>query len=228
MYIFFKGEFRRNIVNPRTKYSKSKNIQFSIHNCENDLHTFVLGTMLGDAYITKYGRLQIDHASYEYTKWKFDFLLNLNLNVVTNETKISKVTRIHKLTKKKSVSYRFYTKPCFTQWVHAFYTQSLNGKNRKKLPKNIENLLVKPLSLAIWFMDDGGKGGLHGNIISVHNYTNSEIEKLIYCLNKNFFISGTLHSTNTSRQLYIPKKHLSRFKQIISPFMIPTQRYKLL
>ena len=41
-------------------------------------------------------------------------------------------------------------------------------------------------------MDDGGKGGLHGNIISVHGYTNSEIEKLIYCLHKNFFISVSL------------------------------------
>ena len=64
-------------------------------------------------------------------------------------------------------------------------------------------------------MDDTGKGGLHGNIISVHRYTNNEIEKLLYSLEKNFFISGRLHSINTSRQLYIPKKNLSRFTNTI-------------
>ena len=184
--------------------------------------------MLGDGYITKYGRLQIDHSNYEYTKWKFDFLLNLNLNVVTSKIKISTVTRFHKVTKKQSISYRFYTKPCFMQWRSAFYSKNTMKKNIKILPKNIENLLVNSLSLAVWFMDDGGRGGLHENIISVHNFTDSEIEKLIYCLHKNFNISGTLHSATSSRQLYIPKKYLSKFKKIISPFIIPTQRYKLL
>jgi hypothetical protein len=56
-------------------------------------------------------------------------------------------------------------------------------------------------------MDDGGKGGLHRIIISVHSFTNEEIQKLIYSLEKNFFISAVLHSANSSRQLYIPKKY---------------------
>ena len=54
--------------------------------------------------------------------------------------------------------------------------------NISKGPKNIENLLSNPLSLATWFMDDRGKGGLHRIIISVHSFTNDEIEKLIYSL----------------------------------------------
>lgn len=77
-------------------------------------------------------------------------------------------------------------------------------------------------------MDDKGKGGLHRIFIPVHSFTDDEIEKLIYSLEKNFSISGTLYSPNTSRQLYIAAKHISRFKQMVSPFMIPTQRYKLL
>lgn len=225
MYIFFKGVFSKNICNSR----KNRNFQFSIQSCKHDLLAFVLGTMLNDSYITKYGRLQVDHSSYEYSKWKFDFLLSFN--VVSEKTKISTVHRIHPRTKKPSISYRFYSKPCFLQWRNAFYKEIIIKKNKKNieiLPKNIENLLVNPLSLATWFMDDGGKGGLHGIIISVHSFTNEEIQKLIYSLEKNFFISATLHSANTSRQLYIYKKHVSKFKKIISPFIIPTQRYKLL
>ena len=244
MYIFFKGIFCKNKVNSRTCFSKSKNPQFTMKNSTHELQAFVLGIMLGDAYITKYGRLQIDHSSYDYTKWKFDFLLRFN--VVSKQTKISTVHRIHKRTKKPSISYRFYSKPCFSvallifklclniskgQCRSVFYKEiTIENKkvNKKILPKNIENLLINNLSLATWFMDDGGKGGLHGIIFSVHSFTNDEIEKLIYSLQKNFNISATLHSANTSRQLYILKKSISRFKQIISPFMIPTQRYKLL
>ena len=63
--------------------------------------------------------------------------------------------------------------------VEIFFTKKLQlkklKKNRKILPKNIENLLVNNLSLATWFMDDGGKGGLDGTIISVHSFTNCEI-----------------------------------------------------
>lgn len=229
MYIFFKGIFCKNKVNSRTCFSKSKNPQFTMKDSTHDLQAFVLGTMLGDSYITKYGRLQVDHSSYDYTKWKFDFLLRFN--VVSKQTKISTVHRIHKRTKKPSISYRFYSKPCFLQCRSVFYKEiTVKNKkvNKKILPKNIENLLINSLSLATWFMDDGGKGGLHGIIFSVHSFTNDEIEKLIYSLQKNFCISATLHSANTSRQLYILKKSISRFKQIISPFMIPTQRYKLL
>lgn len=104
----------------------------------------------------------------------------------------------------------------------------VHKKNVKILPNNIENLLVKFLSLATWFMDDGGKGGLHGIIISVHSFTDDEIKKLIYTLENNFSICSVLHSRNISRQLYIQTKYISHFKQIVSPFIIPTQRYKLL
>lgn len=77
-------------------------------------------------------------------------------------------------------------------------------------------------------MDDKGKGtGLYTHIISVYNFTVIDIEKLSFCLQKNFNISSTLHSATTSRQLYIPKKSRSIFKETISPFIIPTQRYKL-
>jgi hypothetical protein len=85
----------------------------------------------------------------------------------------------------------FLLKPCFMHWRTAFYKEVANipgvhKKNVKILPNNIENLLVNPLSLATWFMDDGGKGGLHGIIISVHSFTDDEIKKLIYTLEKNF------------------------------------------
>ncbi len=54
MYIFYKGIFSVNKLNPRTRFSKSKNPAFSIQSGENELHAFVLRTMVGDLYITKH------------------------------------------------------------------------------------------------------------------------------------------------------------------------------
>jgi len=68
MYTFSKVFFSKNILNSRTCFSKSRNPQFSIINCSTNLHAFVLGNILGDSYITRYGRLQVDHTGYEYTK----------------------------------------------------------------------------------------------------------------------------------------------------------------
>ncbi len=138
MFIFFKNIVYKNVNNARTRFFRSKNPQFSILNCEHNLHAFVLGTMLGDAYITKYGRLQIDQCSYEYTKWKFNFLLNFNL--VTEKTKISTVKRIHTVTKKLSISYRFYSKPCFMQWRAAFYKKSIMKNMKKKIQKYYQKI----------------------------------------------------------------------------------------
>ena len=92
-------------------FMDSLNSQFSILTMQHPLHSFVLGTILGDGSMTKRGYLQIDHKNYEYTKWKFDFLLRLNMDVVNGSTKLSRVKRIHTKTKKQSISYRFYTKP---------------------------------------------------------------------------------------------------------------------
>ena len=39
------------------------------------------------------------------------------------------------------------------------FRKLIGGKATKILPCNIESLLIHPLSLAVWFMDDGGKGG---------------------------------------------------------------------
>ena len=72
-------------------------------------------------------------------------------------------------------------------------------KATKQLPPNIENLLVNPFSIALWFMDDGGKGGNtpNGVIISVFKFSDLEIARLQSCLQNNFNIRSTFHSPQT-------------------------------
>lgn len=206
--------------------SRSKRMQISIQDINNPLHAFVLGTILGDGYITKRGRLQVDQSVLQYTQWKFEVLQS----VIPTTTVIAEVKRIHVKTKKENISYRFYTQSVFEQWRQAFYLENLGGTATKILPCNIADLLIHPLSLAVWFSDDGGKGGNtpNGVVISVFKFSDNEVKTLQSCLVNNFDIESTFHAKNSSRQLYIPAKQYIKWKKLVSPFIIPCMRYKLL
>lgn len=114
--------------------------------------SIVIGHILGDAYLYKDGRLQVEQAQShnQYVYWLFNQLYSL----VSGP--ISSVTRIYPKTKKTSFSCRFYSKKLFLDLESIFYTNSLIMKRKKIVPINLEAIL-DPVVLAIWFMDDGGK-----------------------------------------------------------------------
>lgn len=210
----------------------SRSKQLSLLDVHNPLHKFVIGTILGDGYITKRGSLQVDQKVFDYAEWKFLYLKNLQGNVLPESTKISTVRRSHKKTGNQSTSHRFNTKTMFEEWRKLFYIESfIAGQNAvKKIPDNLADLLVYPISLAIWFMDDGGKGGntKHGRIISVAGFSDKDTEILQSTLMCNFNISMTFHAKESSRQLFIPVGEYKKWDHLIYPFIIPSQRYKFL
>ena len=114
------------------------------------MHQVVIGTILGDGYLYPRGILQVEHAKkdQQYILWKHKIMGS----VVSGP--LSEVKRLDKRNNKNYYSYRFYTKPVFSQYRTLFYP---NGK--KIVPNNVDQLLNTPLALATLFMDDGGKGG---------------------------------------------------------------------
>lgn len=167
------------------------------------------------------------------------YLKNLQSHVIPDVTKISTVHRIHPKNGKKTTSHRFNTRTMFEEWRKLFYIESsIAGQNAvKKIPSNLADLFVDPISLAIWFMDDGGKGGntKYGRIISVAGFSlclakqgNQDTEILQNMLKCSFNISTVLHAKESSRQLYIPCSEYKKWDNLIAPFIIPSQRYKLL
>ena len=97
----------------------------------NYQRSIVIGHILGDGYLYKDGRLQVEQArSHEkYVDWLFD-----QLNFLTSGP-ISLVQRTHPKTKKKSFSCRFYTKKVFLDLESIFYTNSLSNARKKVVPK---------------------------------------------------------------------------------------------
>jgi hypothetical protein len=130
-------------------------------------------------------------------------------------------------TKKVYQHCRFATKSL--QILEKFY-RLFYRKQRKILPKEIKQLLDTPLSLAVWYMDDGARR-TDCNALRLH--TNSctllENEVLQEILYQNFSIKAKIHKAGDKNHvLYIPASQAQEFCNLIAPFMLPSLKGKLL
>jgi len=104
----------------------------------------LIGLLLGDGAMRKktHALLEINH-SYKQREY-VDWLYKIFQDFIETPPKKRK-------TNGNRVAYRFTTKslPVFTQFYNQFF---ING--HKVIPNN---LVLSPLSLAVWYMDDGSR-----------------------------------------------------------------------
>ena len=187
-------------------------------------HAIILGTMLGDGCLERNGkniRLRLEHgiSQQEYLMWKFTELNTLVTGKPMN------VRALHKKSNKFYESLRIYTysNVALEQYWNMFYPEG-----KKKVPKEIGCLLTHPLSLALWFMDDGYKrNDCNAFRLSTDGFEESDQRILCDTLSKNFGISSTLHRKGATWNIYIPQKSSRRFVEVIKPFTVPSLRYKI-
>lgn len=184
----------------------------------------IIGTVLGDGHLAKLKtgvRLEISHseAQKEYIFWKYEELKRFAgappYRVESFDFRYSK----------RSVGWRFHTRihKIFERYYQVFYRDK-----KKVIPQRIEKILVSPLSLAVWFMDDGGKRkDCRGMFLNTLSFTKEENERLQKCLKKNFNIVTRIHWVKDGYRLYIPSSQSSIFCKIIFPYVLPSMRYKL-
>ena len=185
-----------------------------------------VGTLLGDSYLTQRKYLQVDHSTKQasYVMWKHSVF-------ETVAGKISDVNRTHSKTGVQSTSKRFYTNKSFQGLEPLFYRVEGNTR-RKVVPPGIRDLL-DPTSLAVWYMDDGGKAQNtpKGAYINVSNYTEPERELLRNAVNDVFGLKTRLHKAGGNDQwnIYIPAESYDKFIEIIYPTVsqIPEMLYKI-
>ena len=178
------------------------------------------GGLLGDAYISKRGAIQIEQGANqkEYLFWKHKELKS----IVSG--KISRVFR-----KKKSgatfSSYRFFSKQYFRPWRQVMYRSG-----RKIIPASVLELIT-PLSLAVWYMDDGSKKNNYSVIISTDGFSKDSLKKLRTMLQEKWSINTRVVFKTTAGKKYgrltIGSYDLVRFFELIRPYIIPSMKYKI-
>jgi hypothetical protein len=172
----------------------------------------IVGCLLGDGTMRckTNALLEVNHSIKQqgYVDWKYNELKELVSNQPTK--RFGNAGRI---------AYRFTTRslPELTKIYGKFY---LDGK--KIIP---DNLLIHPLSLAIWFMDDGCKS-YRAIYLNTQKFNVTEQNKLATLFREQFGIKATLNKDKQYYRLRIAVSSVSKFLKIIKPYLLPMFCYK--
>lgn len=197
----------------------SNDIISNMDNTEGSLtqlqKSLIIGTLLGDGYIRRIkGRknafLELNHSinQKDYVEWKYSILKNL--------------TRSGPKSRKgngKRIAYRFFTKqyPEFTKMMNLFY------KNKKKC---IPDLVLDPIILAVWFMDDGSRCSKDNVYLNTQQFSKDDQYKLLVFLEK-MGLSGTLNKDKEYYRIRFKTSNIPKLFGIIKKYIIPSMKYKI-
>ena len=177
--------------------------------------SFVIGTLLGDGYLRQVkGRqnafLEVNHSitQKEHVEWKYELLKNL--------TRSGPKSRRGKGTR---VAYRFFTiqHPEFTKTMDLFY------KDKKKC---IPDLILDPMILAVWFMDDGSRCSKDNVYLNTQQFSKDDQYKLLKLL-KNLGLDGTLNKDKEYYRIRFKTSSIPKLFRIIEKYIIPSMKYKI-
>lgn len=93
----------------------------------------------------------------------------------------------------------------------------------KTITKEYLDMINHPIALAYWFMDDGTNSGQ----IATNCFSFEEVKLLSNWLENKFGIITTIHKNLRNYTLYIVASSRFEFDNLISPYIIPSMKYKL-
>ena len=144
----------------------------------------------------------------EYLLWKKEIL--------------SKILTIKEYYSKKERAIVIYSNvsPLFKKYHFYFYP---SGKGHKVFDLYMLNKL-KPLGLAIWYMDDGHFDKRNYNFTLSCN--NNSLDLLKSWFKEKYNMKGNIYFGKEAK-IHFNKKDTKSFFKIISPFIYPTMKYKI-
>ena len=186
----------------------------------------LIGTILGDGFLQKTGeknaRLRLEHSQKQkdYVLWKGNIFGRLF------QGKPSLLERVHP---QSGESYKYCrwqssATPAFGYWRKYFYPLG-----KKIIPNDIGKILSNPMSLAVWYMDDGYYNKKDRNsYIYLGRVTRSEAEILQKTISINFNLEANIYDKkNKGFALFFGVEETKKFHTLIYSFIIPSLQYKI-
>lgn len=179
-----------------------------------DQKSLIVGSLLGDGYMSckTHAYLKIGHSikQKDYVNWKYSYLSGF----VLTKPKAYRGNG-------QRIGYRFCT--CSTKVFTDFY-QIFYDKNKKKIiPKN---LVLTPLALAIWFMDDGSQNR-KSVYFNTQQFAINDQYSLLNLLYEQFGFEGNLNKDKSYHRIRLYQDSAQELKSIIQPLMPKFMHYKL-
>ncbi len=186
-----------------------KNLKLTMTDLQKEV---MIGSILGDAYITKSGKIRFEQGSKnkEYIFWLQQLLASVTY---TGEPKA--ISRYYKKYETHYVSFRFSSRQYFKQWRSYFYPC-----DKKVFPSELR---LTPVVLAVWYMDDGCWTGSKA-VISIEGFDNQSQTHIQHALKEQHGIETCI---GKNRKLVIRKKHHERFFGLIRPHIVASMMYKV-
>ncbi len=186
--------------------------------------SILIGSILGDGHLDKSTRngsrwiVKYDDGRLDYLGW----LRDQTRSLIPSELKRKKGYHQHYFSTKPSLEIAGYR--------HIFYP-----KGKKVVPRNIRFLLRDPLSLAVWYMDDGcldKRDKYHFNAnLATYCFSYEECERLAKTLKANFKVKARVHKCTMRGKLryrlYIMAASMPLFVTIVRPYIQPSLLYKI-
>lgn len=190
------------------------------------IKAILIGLVLGDGHLTRLvgmsqrSRVDMkgDNKSLTYLKWLHKELRPLGVSDLKP--------------KKNYHQHRFYTKSTeeIGQLRKLFYPKGI-----KIIPKSIKEFLKNPLSLAVWYQDDGTldcRSKYHYNaMFSTYCFSFHDCELLAETLKDNFNLNVRVCRCRMRGKvrwrLYITSSSMGRFINLVKPYINPCFRYKI-
>ncbi len=195
---------------PRTLKSSEGNTVGSLTEAQQSI---IVGCLLGDGSMRCKANalLEVNHASAQkdYVDWKYHHLDNL----CGTPPKLRRGNG-------ERIAYRFTTLslPQLTVLYKEFY----RGR-RKVVPRS---LMLTPLTLAVWFMDDGCRS-YRALYLNTQEFDLDGQRRLIEMLRRQWGVVSTLNRDKQYFRIRIAVSSVGRFKETIDPYLLQQLRYKL-
>ena len=186
----------------------------------------IIGSILGDGFLQKTGknnaRLRLEHSlkQKDYLLWKSQILSNF----FQKKPDILERTNL-----KFGKTYQYIRNQSYSGLELGKFHKLFYVDNRKIIPNQISKLLEDPLSLAVWFMDDGYYYQRDKiAYIYIPKYDQESINKLLNALNLNYGLIPQFKIKKRGEYVLIfTVKDTGRLIQIIKPYVIKSMSFKL-
>jgi len=186
----------------------------------------LIGTVLGDGFLQKTGeknarlRLEHGHKQKDYVLWKGNIFGRLF------QGKPSLLKRVNPKSGKEYKYSRWQSSatPAFGKWRKYFYQEG-----KKTIPKDIAKFLDQPITLAVWYMDDGYFYKKDSNsYIYLGRVSHEEGELLRRALLENFGLRAKLYDKKDKGfALFFNVEESKKLHKIISPHVLELFNYKI-
>jgi recombination protein RecA len=183
----------------------------TVGSLSKEQHSLIIGSLLGDGAMRckTNALIEFNHGADQraYVDWKYSRLANL----VGTPPKLRNGNG-------GRLAYRFTTRSLaeLTPFYRAFYSTG-----RKAVP----DVELTPLTLAVWFMDDGSKS-YRAIYLNTQQFDLESQERLVGLLATQCSIRATLNRDKTYHRIRIAVESVERFEKIARPHVLPQMLYK--